>query len=86
VRLHAPYGMLFSVISDCLGLCLFGWLIYSLAGRWAVALGVLLYVRWFLLAFCSACGGNEMIETLRTKKGRFFFFFFIDKKRFIKKV
>jgi hypothetical protein len=32
VRLHAPYKMLFSAVLDCLGLCLFWWLIYSLAG------------------------------------------------------
>jgi hypothetical protein len=33
-----------------------------------VALGVLLCGRGFLLALCGACGGNEMIETSRTKK------------------
>jgi len=42
VRLHAPYGMLFSAASDCLGLCLFRWLIYSLAGGRVIALRVLL--------------------------------------------
>jgi len=68
VRLFAPYGMLFSATSDCLGLCLFRWLIYSFAGGRVAALGVLLCGRWFLLAFCGACGGNEMIEISRTKK------------------
>jgi hypothetical protein len=30
---------------------------------------VLLCGRWFLLALCGACGGNDMIETSKTKKG-----------------
>jgi len=34
------------------------------------ALEVLLCGRWFLLTLCGACGAIEMIETLRTKKGR----------------
>jgi hypothetical protein len=65
----APYGMLFSAALGCLGLCLFGWLIYSLAGGRVDALGVLSCGRWCLLAFCGVCGGSEMIEILRTKKG-----------------
>jgi len=65
-----PYGMLFLAALGCLGLCLFGWLIYLLASEWAATLVVLLCGRWFLLAFCGSCGENEMIETLRTKKGR----------------
>jgi len=35
-----------------------------------VTLGVLLCGRWFILTFCGACGGNEMIDISRTKKGR----------------
>jgi hypothetical protein len=34
------------------------------------ALGVLWCGRWCLLAFCSTCGGNKMIEISRTKKRR----------------
>jgi hypothetical protein len=61
VRFLAPYGVLFSVALGCLGLCLFGLSIYSVVGGRVVALGVLLYGRWFILAFCGACGGNKMI-------------------------
>jgi hypothetical protein len=41
---------------------------WSLHGGRVAALGVLLCGRWFLIAFCSACGGNKMIEISRTKK------------------
>jgi hypothetical protein len=33
-----------------------------------VALGVRSCGRWFLVAFCGACGGNAMIDISRTKK------------------
>jgi hypothetical protein len=64
VRLHAPYGMLFSAVLGCLRLCLIRWLIYSLSGGWVDALEVLLCGRWYVLAFCGACGGNKMIFVL----------------------
>jgi len=71
VRLPWPYGMLFSAALGCLGLCLIGWLIYSLAGGRADTLRVLLFGRWCILAFCGAYeGGNKIIEISRTKKGR----------------
>jgi hypothetical protein len=57
VRLPAPYGILFSAALGCLGYV------------WADALGVLLCRIWCRIAFCGACGGNGMIETLKTKKG-----------------
>jgi len=63
-----PYGLPSSAASVCLELCLFGWLIYSLADGRVVALKMLSCGRLFLLAFCGACGGNEMVETSRTKK------------------
>jgi len=50
---------------------------------------VLLCGRWCLLAFCGACGVKEMIETSRTKKGRYrsskpyyFILFFLEQLRF----
>jgi hypothetical protein len=33
-----------------------------------VVLGVQPCGRWSLVAFCGACGGNAMIDSLRTKK------------------
>jgi hypothetical protein len=33
-----------------------------------VALEVRSCGRWFLVAFCAACGGNTMIDNSRTKK------------------
>jgi hypothetical protein len=33
-----------------------------------VVLRVQLCGRWSLVAFCGACGGKEMIDSLRTKK------------------
>jgi len=62
------FGMLFLAASIFLGLCLVGWLIFSLAGGQVVAHGVRLCGRWFLVAFYGACGGNAMIDSLRTKK------------------
>jgi hypothetical protein len=45
-----------------------------------VALGVWLRGRWFLVAFCGACGWNITIDSSRTKKeplrSSFLFFFF----------
>jgi len=41
VRLSVPYGMLSSAALGCLGLCLIGWLIYSLAGGQMDAVRVL---------------------------------------------
>jgi hypothetical protein len=70
LRLPGPYGMIFLAALGCLGLFLIGWLIYSLAGGRVDALGVLLCGRCCLLAFCGACGGNEIIEISRTKKRR----------------
>jgi hypothetical protein len=32
------------------------------------ALGVRSCEKWFLVALCGACGGNAMIDSLRTKK------------------
>jgi hypothetical protein len=64
-----PYGMPFSAVLGCLGLCPFGWLTYSLVGGRVGVLGVLSFGRWCLLALCGAFGESEMIEFLRTKKG-----------------
>jgi len=51
-----------------LGLCLVGWLIFSLVGRRVVALRVRLCERWFLVALHGTCGGNATIDSSRTKK------------------
>jgi hypothetical protein len=41
---------------------------FSKYQQWVVALGVRLCGRWFIVAFCGACGGNVMIDSSRTKK------------------
>jgi hypothetical protein len=64
----AFYGMPSLAASVYLGLCLVGWLIFSLAGGQVVVLGVRLCRRWFLVASYGACGGNATIDSSRTKK------------------
>ena len=55
VRLLVLYGMPFSVILGCLGLCLIARQIW-LHGR-EVVLGVLWCGRWSLFVLCGVCGG-----------------------------
>jgi len=64
----ALFGMPSLAVSVFLGLCLVGWLIFSLAGGQVVALGVRLCGRWFLVALYGACGGNATIDSSRTRK------------------
>ena len=41
---------------------------FLLVGRQVVALGVLLWGRWCLLASCGVFGGKEITDVLRTER------------------
>jgi hypothetical protein len=64
------FGMLFSVVLRCLGLCPDGSLICMTVGDPLAGQGVLRCRKWCLRASFSVCGGKRMIETLRTRRGR----------------
>jgi hypothetical protein len=63
------YGMPFSVTLGCPRLCLIVWLICLNVGGWVVILGVLLRGKWFPCALCGACGGKEIREIVKSKRG-----------------
>ena len=69
VRSPGHYGMSFSAILDCIGLCLIGWRICLPVGGQEVVLGVLWCGRWSLFACCGVCGGREMRNVLRILRG-----------------
>jgi len=62
-----PYGVLFSVELDCLGLCLDKEWICLLVGEGCLAdVRAKRCGRWCHHAFCGVFSGEEMIDVLRT--------------------
>jgi hypothetical protein len=65
------FGVPFSAVLGCLGLCLDVSLICMTIGDPLAGQGVLQCQKWCLHASFTVCGGKRMIETLRTRRGRY---------------